>query len=84
MGELSIDLEWGASWQQDDKYYCTLFIMRDYMNTKGLDDYLKATFGNDFGGWRYDRQRHGVEVWFKNKEDMLTFKLITATKSVTP
>lgn len=82
MSKLSLDLQWGASWQQDNRYYCVLFIKKDYMNTRGFDEFLKTTFGENFGGWRYDKQRHGIEIWFRNKEDMLTFKLLNYNNSM--
>lgn len=50
------------------------------MNTKGFNDFLTSTFGNKYGAWRYDNKRHGVEIWFKNKEDMLTFKMLIQVK----
>lgn len=80
---MSLDLEWCASWEQDGRFYCTLFIVRDYANTKWLQEFLVSTFGKNYGSWRYDHQRHGIEIWFRSRDDMLAFKLITQSKSVT-
>jgi thioredoxin-related protein len=80
MGELKIKLEWGASWKQDNCYHCTLFIEKDYFNHPRFGEYLLEQFGVDFGGWKYDKHIHGVEVWFKNKQDMLTFKILSQTQ----
>ena len=37
-------------------------------------------FGSRYGGFRYDKYRNGYEVWFRNKDDMLTLKLLSAKK----
>ena len=80
MGQLKLNFEWCASWEQNDCFYCTLFIKEDYMDTAGFQNFLESTFGKRFGGWKYVEHRHGVEIWFKKKEDMLTFKLLAQTQ----
>ena len=80
MGNLSISLQWGASWTQNSHYHCTLSIKRDYFDNNSFAEFLIDTFGNDYGSWKYDKHIHGVEVWFKKKEDMLTFKMLAQTQ----
>lgn len=83
MGNLSISLQWGASWKQDDRFHCTLTIKRDYFDNQAFAEFLLDTFGSQYGSWKYDKHIHGVEVWFKKKEDMLTFKMLVQTRHVT-
>jgi hypothetical protein len=71
------DLEWCANWQQDDRFYCTV----SHKGTKkskgrGFHEILENLFGNRYGGFRYNHHRNGYEIWFRNKDDMLTFKLM--------
>ena len=75
------DLEWCANWQMEDKYYCTLFIRENYSKPKGFARLLEDLFGHKYGGFRYDQYRHGYECWFRNKDDMLTLKLLSANKN---
>lgn len=82
MGELSIELEWGASWKQDNKYHCTLLINRDYFDNQSFAMFLRETFGDYYGSWKYDKHIHGVEIWFKKKQDMLTFKFLVHNKNI--
>jgi len=71
------DLEWCANWTQEDRFYCTLFIKSQrFSKPKGFAQLLEDLFGDKFGGFRYDQYRHGYECWFRNKEDMLTLKLM--------
>ena len=72
------DLEWCANWEQEDRFYCTLFIRNagKYSKPKGFHNLLEELFGSKYGGFRYDQYRHGYECWFRNREDMLTFKLL--------
>lgn len=71
------NLEWAANWQQDDRYYCRL---RADTKPRGLHKFLEENFTDKYGGWRWDSYSNGVEVWFKTKEDMLTFKLLVSIK----
>ena len=82
MGKLNLELEWGASWKQDNRFYCTLSIKKDYFNNQAFSEFLLDQFGDDYGSWKYDKHIHGIEVWFKHKQDMLTFKLLTQIKLV--
>lgn len=76
------DLEWCANWKQEDRFYCTLFIRSDrYSKPHGFHSLLEELFGDKYGGFRYDNHRNGYECWFKNKEDMLTLKLLANTKT---
>ena len=76
------DLEWCANWTQDNKFYCTLFIKGNkYSKPRGFNKLLQELFGETFGGFRYDQYRNGYECWFKNKEDMLTLKLLAKNGS---
>ena len=71
------DLEWCANWEQDQRFYCTLFIRSNrYQKPTGFHKLLEELFGNKYGGFRYDQHRNGYECWFRNKEDMLTFKML--------
>ena len=79
MGELSLDLEWCASWCQDSRHYCTLFIKQSYLDKEKFNDILVSQFGPDYGDWKIEKHLHGIEIWFKRKQDMLTFKLLTQT-----
>ena len=83
MGELSIDIRWGASWKQGNRYYCTLSIQKDYFDNQNFADFLISTFGESYGSWKYDKHIHGVEVWFRKKQDMITFKLLVQTNNIT-
>jgi len=81
MGELSLDLRWGASWKQNNRYHCTLSIKRDYFDNERFSTFLFDTFGDAWGSWKFDKHIHGIEIWFKRKQDMLTFKLLVQTNS---
>lgn len=71
------ELEWCANWTQDDRFYCTVFIKSNrYSKPKGFGKFLEGLFGDKYGGFRYDNHRNGYECWFRNQEDMLTFKLV--------
>ena len=70
------DLEWCANWKMDKRFYCSLYARDPNRKPKGLQTFLENMFGSKYGGFRYDRRRDGYEVWFKNKDDMLTFKLM--------
>jgi hypothetical protein len=82
MVNLEFNLDWCANWQQDDRWYCTLFFRDNEAVLNGFHKFLENTFGKDYGGWRLDKQRHGVEIWFRRQEDMLTFKMLTQTSNV--
>jgi len=69
------NIEWCANWQQDDRFYCTV-SHRGIKKTKGFHQILENLFGNRYGGFRYNHHRNGYEIWFRNKDDMLTFKLM--------
>lgn len=69
------DLEWCANWQMEDKYHCSL--VGNQNTFKGFNKLMENMFGSKYGGFRYDRRRYGYEVWFRNKDDMLTLKLLT-------
>tara|TARA_B100000902_G_scaffold397084_1_gene459838 strand:+ start:1079 stop:1336 length:258 start_codon:yes stop_codon:yes gene_type:complete len=79
MGELSLNLEWCASWCHDNRHYCTLFIKESYFNKEKFNDMLNTQFGNDYGSWKIENHMRGIEIWFYKKQDMLTFKLLTQT-----
>ena len=79
-GNLNLDLKWGASWKHNERFHCTLSIMRDYFDNQAFSDFLLDQFGDSYGSWKYDKHIHGVEVWFKNKEDMLAFKLLAQSE----
>ena len=71
------DLEWCANWTQDNRYYCTVFVKSNrFKKPKGFHKLLEDLFGRRYGGFRYDSLRNGYECWFRNQEDMLTFKLL--------
>ena len=75
---MDFDLTWSASWQQDGKYYCTLIINTPEFDQGGFENILGSTLDNNYGAWRYDKEKHGVEIWFWKKQDMLTFRMLTA------
>ena len=75
---MDFDLTWSASWQQDGKYYCTLIINTPKFDQGGFENILGSTLDNNYGAWRYDKEKHGVEIWFWKKQNMLTFRMLTA------
>ena len=73
------EVEWCASWTTEHGYYCTVLV-RDrsrYSKPRGVHRLLEELFGIGYGGFRYNDSTNGVEIWFKKKQDMLTFKLLT-------
>ena len=70
------NIEWCANWTQDDRYYCTVFQKGQARRARGFHEILENLFGNRYGGFRYNQHRNGYEIWFRNKDDMLTFKLM--------
>ena len=73
------ELEWCANWKTEHGYYCTV-ILRDnsrYSKPRGVHFLLDELFGTNYGGFRYNDSTNGVEIWFKKKQDMLTFKMLT-------
>jgi len=75
------DLEWCANWKMDNRYYCSVLSIDPNRKPTGFHRFLENMFGNKYGGFRYDHNRNGFEVWFRNREDMLTFKLLSANKN---
>ena len=71
-------LEWCANWQMENRYYCSLFA-KDVQKVKGFSN-PENMFGPKYGGFRYDKRHNGYEVWFRNKDDMLTLKLLSGKK----
>ena len=74
------ELEWCANWQMEDRHYCSLFVRDANKKVKGFNDLLENMFGPRYGGFRYDKRHNGYEVWFRNKDDMLTLKLLSGKK----
>ena len=74
------ELEWCANWQMEDRYYCSLFARDHNRKPKGFHSLLESMFGSKYGGFRYDANKNGYEVWFRNKDDMLTLKLLSQIK----
>ena len=74
------DLEWCANWQMENRYYCSLFAKDADKKVKGFSNLLENMFGPKYGGFRYDKRHNGYEVWFRNKDDMLTLKLLSGKK----
>jgi len=74
------DLEWCANWQMDNRYYCSLFAKDPNSKPTGFHKLLENMFGSKYGGFRYDRNKNGYQVWFRNQEDMLTLKMLSGTK----
>ena len=73
------ELEWCANWVTEQRYYCTVLVSDHsrYSKPRGVHLLLEELFGVDYGGFRYNESSNGVEVWFRKKEDMLTFKMLT-------
>ncbi len=70
------NIEWCANWQQDNRYYCTVSHKGQAKRQRGFHEILENLFGNRYGGFRYNHRRNGYEIWFRNKDDMLTFKMM--------
>ena len=77
-------LEWCANWQMENRYYCSPFAKdASDKKVKGFSNPLENMFGSKYGGFRYDKRHNGYEVWFRNKDDMLTLKLLFRQKRLT-
>ena len=70
------NIEFLANWQQENRYYCTVANRGQVRRQKGFDRALKDLFGPRYGGFRYNGRRNGYEIWFRKKDDLLTFKLM--------
>lgn len=64
----SHDLEWCANWEQENRFYCTLFIKgQRYSKPKGFARLLEDLFGDKFGGFRLINTDMVMNVGFATK-----------------